>query len=233
MIDAQDLSDREPEEIKQEIEVTKAALSEKLEILESEVKETVEDAKTKVRETVEEVRRAFDIRHQIRTHPWIGVGGAVVIGAIVGRWLAGTSDEARGTRSSGLNPENRSAEESNARCDWSGCEDTAAASAESRVRAKSRARGMVSRLADQFDDELRQLKGIAMGVAVGMIGDLARKSAPKFSEKIGEVFESAAGKLGFAPKSSSNSAREDWNGHSRSDETKRRRSIDPNRTDVV
>lgn len=87
-----------PEVIRQQMEETKSQLSDKLVSLEHQVSETVQSTGSAVnatvgavQETVETVTGAvqdamksvsnvFDIGHQINKHPWLVLGGAVVVG---------------------------------------------------------------------------------------------------------------------------------------------------------
>ena len=58
-----------PEVIRQQMEDTRASLSEKLESLEQQVVGTVHDARDAVADTVQSVKDAFDIKLQTRRHP--------------------------------------------------------------------------------------------------------------------------------------------------------------------
>lgn len=87
-----------PEVIRQQMEETKSQLSDKLVSLEHQVSETVQSTGSAVnatvgavQETVETVTGAvqdamksvsnvFDIGHHINKHPWLVLGGAVVVG---------------------------------------------------------------------------------------------------------------------------------------------------------
>lgn len=86
------------EVIKQEMEETRADLTDKLQTLERKVadefmsvKDTVTDSVTNVAENVEEtitsVREAFDLPGYVREHPWMSVGGAVLVGYLAHEFL--------------------------------------------------------------------------------------------------------------------------------------------------
>jgi len=86
---------------------TRTAMSEKLEALEaklsdtvketteavtetaSAVAETVNSVKDSVQNTVEAVQSAFDINQLAENHPWLLVGGSVLLGYLVGNSLSG------------------------------------------------------------------------------------------------------------------------------------------------
>ena len=87
-----------PEVIRQQMEETKSQLTNKLESLEHQVSETVQSTGSAVtatvgavQETVETVTgavqdalhsvgKAFDLQHHMETHPWLVLGGSVVLG---------------------------------------------------------------------------------------------------------------------------------------------------------
>jgi ElaB/YqjD/DUF883 family membrane-anchored ribosome-binding protein len=101
--------DRKPEALRAEVAETRARLADKLEIMEQGIKatwqsataavsDTVESAKATVETTVREVQGAvqstnaalgwaFDYPAHVRRHPWLMVGGALLLGLAVGSWL--------------------------------------------------------------------------------------------------------------------------------------------------
>jgi ElaB/YqjD/DUF883 family membrane-anchored ribosome-binding protein len=83
----QGLEGDSPEVIREQIEQTRASLGHKLETLETEVRSSVQDASDSVREGIDKVKRAVDVRYQIREHPWIATSAAVGLG-----YLLGTTD---------------------------------------------------------------------------------------------------------------------------------------------
>lgn len=80
----QGLESDSPEVIREEIERTRLALGQKLETLETEVRSSVHDASESVREKVERIKLAFDLKHQLREHPWIGFSAALGVGYALG-----------------------------------------------------------------------------------------------------------------------------------------------------
>jgi ElaB/YqjD/DUF883 family membrane-anchored ribosome-binding protein len=74
---------------------TRTAISQKLEMLEHRIQETVEGTKTTVEELVDRVKdvaddfvdrtkQTFDPTHQVNQHPWAMVGGAILVGYVLG-----------------------------------------------------------------------------------------------------------------------------------------------------
>jgi hypothetical protein len=64
--------ERDREQVRQEIEETREAMAEKLE----EITERVDEARSKLRD----VRDKFNLRHQMREHPWMFLGFSMVAG---------------------------------------------------------------------------------------------------------------------------------------------------------
>ena len=109
-----------PEVIRQQMEETKSQLSNKLESLEHQVTETVQSTGSAVTATVGAVQdtvetvtgavqdalhsvgKAFDLQHHIETHPWLVLGGSVVLG-----YMAADLLEASAKSSPWQNPASR------------------------------------------------------------------------------------------------------------------------------
>jgi ABC-type transporter Mla subunit MlaD len=100
-----------PEVIRQQMEETKSQLSEKLESLEHQVSETVQSTGTAVNATVASVQEtvetvtgavqdavqsfsnALDVRRQFDRHPWLILGGSVVLGYLAAELLTDSPEE--------------------------------------------------------------------------------------------------------------------------------------------
>jgi ElaB/YqjD/DUF883 family membrane-anchored ribosome-binding protein len=83
---------------------TRNAISQKLEMLEHRLEETVEGTKTTVEEIVDRVKDAaddfvdrtkqtFDPTYQVHQHPWAMVGGAILVGYVLGTLESRMSSE--------------------------------------------------------------------------------------------------------------------------------------------
>ena len=51
------------------------------------VQGTVDSVKETMSDTVEGVKQTFDLHRQVDQHPYLMVGGAVVVGFVAGRWF--------------------------------------------------------------------------------------------------------------------------------------------------
>jgi len=92
-----------PEMIRKQMQQTKLQLAEKLESLEQQVSATVHTTETAVNATVEAVQtvegavhnavdsvvNVLDVSRHVENHPWLVVGGAVVVGYLAAEFLTG------------------------------------------------------------------------------------------------------------------------------------------------
>ena len=111
MAEESNVSEREPEALRAEVDETKARLVDKLQTLEHRIVDSWQDASTAVAETVENVKatvettvhavqgavhdsteamgRALDLPAHVRRHPWFMLGGALLLGVVAGHVLRG------------------------------------------------------------------------------------------------------------------------------------------------
>jgi len=158
----------------------------------SAVHDTVEQVTSSVQDTVDQVKQAFDVDYQVRARPWVLVGGSVVAGALVGA-LVGR--QTRGTRHRAF---------TGYQAPYPPAEGRAAPEMETatsfRAPRSAPARpGLFSSLFRQFEPELEKVKGMAIGYAAGAVRDLIKQSAPSFGEQIDEMMNDITSKLGGKP----------------------------------
>ena len=82
-----DLSERTPEELRVEIEKTRAKLADKAARLEQELHDAGDEVKETVREKLESAREALSLDYHMDRHPWGVIALAVVAGAAANRAL--------------------------------------------------------------------------------------------------------------------------------------------------
>ena len=117
------------EAIKTQMEARRSSLAEKLEALENQVadsvqgvtsavsnakevvqdtvdsvKDSVESVKDSMQETMGSVKEAFDFERQFDNHPWLLMGGALVLGFAAGQALPDMPATGRSSRSNGRTP---------------------------------------------------------------------------------------------------------------------------------
>jgi ElaB/YqjD/DUF883 family membrane-anchored ribosome-binding protein len=189
------------EAIKQEMQETRASLTEKLETLEQKVVGTVENATTAVTETVdtiketvhdtvqtvqegvqggvESVKDLFDVPAHVQRRPWLMVGGSVAVGYCIGTLLTPSPQNQFVPAANGLMPPPRPM-----------AAPPAPATAEPSIWAA----------------EINKLKGLALGVLFGTARELLVSSMPEhMGEQIKDVVDSVTKKVGGDPLPSS-----DW-----------------------
>jgi hypothetical protein len=65
--------DKRSDDIRQDIEYTRASLDEKIDMLQSKANETIDQAK-----------QAFDLKYQVGERPWVALGAAIAAGYVLG-----------------------------------------------------------------------------------------------------------------------------------------------------
>jgi ElaB/YqjD/DUF883 family membrane-anchored ribosome-binding protein len=177
------------------------------------VTDTVEAVGETAQETVEAVKHAFNIPEQVKAHPWLWFGGSIVVGFLGGKLIPmpGASRErerepARPSYGNGYSGRHaaeffgepayrESAYAPDARTDFDGHDrsngnGTAAAPKQS----------WLSKLTDQFGDELNQLKGLALGTLFGVARDMVSHSAPPaLKSQLVDVFNNITQAAGGKP----------------------------------
>jgi ElaB/YqjD/DUF883 family membrane-anchored ribosome-binding protein len=197
---------------------TRTALTEKLEALEQQVVDTVQGArdavtetvttvreavedtvdtvKDSVQETVETVKETLDLRHHVEQYPWAMVGGSVALGYVSGYFFDRVADElihAVARRGGLARPPVAAFPHRN------GGPVMAHASA-SAAPELAAGRSWMEGLADKFHDEIGQLKGLAIGAAVGVVRDLLTESTPEHLRgQVTEFLDGVTTKLGGQP----------------------------------
>jgi hypothetical protein len=176
------------------------------------VKDTVEDTvgvvKGTVASTVRSVRHLFDIPRHVDRHPWLMLGGSVLLGFLGGRMLLPRrAPEALPPPSprpepppvAPFTPYYAPAAES---AEAARGQERPQESAEERAEEPEAREGWLGRLGEKFGDEIKQVKGMALGTMLGVARDMISQWVPdtlkqdvrsvvnKFTEDLGgKVFE--------------------------------------------
>lgn len=201
---------QEPEEIRQEMDQTREALTDKISQLEQKVVDTVSDATNGVKDTVEAVKSAvedtvqtvketvgdtvetvketFDITTQVQRRPWLMIAGGVGVGFAAGYLLAGSATPS--PRAATSPPAPRRHGNGHHRTP----EPTAAPSEPSRPSA------LMSGVMQMFGNEINQLKGLAIGTLLGMVRDAVAPSVPQaVRTQLTDIIDDFTNKLGGQP----------------------------------
>jgi ElaB/YqjD/DUF883 family membrane-anchored ribosome-binding protein len=217
--------DQESEAIRQQMEETRASLSEKLETLEQEVRGTVQQATSAVTETVENVKEAvhetvatvkdtvtdtvetvretFDLSRQVDRHPWAMLGGSVALGFLGGYLLKGSRTErSRRSRAVAQPPAYPTRFSAGAPRNG-GMVETLGQRAPAREAAPPAGpaeTGWLHELSDKFAPEIAKLKGLAIGTAMGVLRDAITSSmSGEMKPQLREVIDNLTTKLGGHP----------------------------------
>jgi ElaB/YqjD/DUF883 family membrane-anchored ribosome-binding protein len=201
MDQASDLMNKDPDEIRGNIEETRSALTEKLETLEQGVKETVHEAKAvvtgtienvkdTVKETVETVKETLDIRCYVQEYPWPMMAGSMALGFALGRLISTSfgNVHSNGHRISRMASNGTPMQAQQERLP----------SSEIRQPEPKESRSAVlGSLMDRIRPEIEEIEGIAVGAVGALIRDLIRKNAAQpIAEQLAPVANRLTSKLG-------------------------------------
>jgi ElaB/YqjD/DUF883 family membrane-anchored ribosome-binding protein len=205
--------------IRERIDQTRASLAEKLDTLETQVVETAQEATEAVAETVDRVQDAVEetvatvkdtvqetmttvkdmlnVEVQVERHPWLMFGGAVALGYLGERFTDRLSPQSPrmvlGVPRSSPAPRALTREFQSAPA---GLRDTAVPP----PAVKGDTSTGASHWYDPIRPELNQLKGLAIGTAVGILRDVLANSVPNsMVPSLTEVMDNATVKLGGKP----------------------------------
>jgi len=155
------------------VETVKKAVEDTVGAVKETVQSTVDTVSNAAEQTVETVKETFDLPRQVERHPWLMMAGAVAAGYIGGRLLLPEHTGGRGEPTTSGSPfpdsMNRMAAAPEPR--HNGHPDEA----KSETR-ESKDESWFSSLTDTFGPEINQLKGLAIGAAVGVVRDLVTQS---------------------------------------------------------
>jgi ElaB/YqjD/DUF883 family membrane-anchored ribosome-binding protein len=190
------------EVIRQQMAETRSALSEKLEAVEdlvtSTVKETtqtvsdtvatvagtVESTVSTVADSVESVKQALDITTYVEKYPWLMVGGCVALGYALGRSLPGLNGSAAGTAAYASETERESAL-------------PPPSAGEAPTSAQRQPASQESFFQSSWAPLLDKLKGLALGTAAGVIGEMVMNAVPEnLKSQVSEMVDEATRALG-------------------------------------
>jgi ElaB/YqjD/DUF883 family membrane-anchored ribosome-binding protein len=201
--------DNETEVIKQQMLETRTSLSEKLEKLEEQVTSTVRNTteavtetaeavkgaventvnavKGTVEDTVETVKESFNLTHQMEAHPWLMLGGAVVVGYFAASLLERGASAVESTVSSATHNFSPSRPA-----------DMPALSSTGRTpREEQCGSGVWDKVVQAFKPTLDKLEQLAIGAATGVVSNMIVNAAPEaLRSELKPMFEELTRSLG-------------------------------------
>jgi ElaB/YqjD/DUF883 family membrane-anchored ribosome-binding protein len=189
------------ENVKETVGETVGVVKETVEGAKSTVEDIVENVKGTMDETVTTVKQAFDLSYQVEQHPWLMVGGAVLLGKLLGGFLR------REPRTNGHSYD----EEENGKSAYAAAlsgnvgiyaKDDGKSYSESPERSRFAQAPEKSRWwseLGQFQEEVNVVKGAVIGTVMGTMRELIRQSMPNVAPTLEKVLNSASRKLGVEP----------------------------------
>jgi len=197
--------ENESDVTREQMDETRASMSEKMESLEQRVVNSAHDAadaagqgvdnvKDAVHETVRNVKDAFNVRLQVERHPWAMVGGSVALGCL-GGYLLFRQREAQPCWATsqpavpGVVKDGRFQEE----------EEAFGKKPVPNVHVHGDP-SWLGRVHHRFEPEINKAKGLAIGMVLGVARDVITQSVPDlFKAALVDVIDGVTVKLGGEP----------------------------------
>jgi len=211
MIDKADEPSREPEQIEQDIQETRTAITQKLEALEDKVRDTVQNAKetveetittvtSSVQDTVETVKRTFDLPLQVQNHPWPMVGASVLLGFAAGGLLGKPRRHAPSPWRGAYDGRTTNGAQTYRPLQHQYIQSHEAGAASSSAAPSTGAPSGVSHFLDLFADELQTVKGLAIGFLLSKLRDTIKDAIPpQLKQDVDHMMNNITTKLGGKP----------------------------------
>jgi ElaB/YqjD/DUF883 family membrane-anchored ribosome-binding protein len=206
--------DDEPEVTREQMDETRASLSEKLETLEHQVVDSVQDTSNAVQETVANVKDAvhetvagvkdlFDLPLQVQRHPWLIVGGSIALGYLGGYLLfrrAADRPAVNGLQQSAPPDRPRITRRHNGVVKGHRFGEQASEQTPNRAVAQHPSEPGPLSGASRFGPEIAQLEGLVIGTVLSVVRDMIAQSVPEpMKAQFGGVMDSFTAKLGGEP----------------------------------
>lgn len=183
------------ENVKGTVEETVGSVKDTFDGAKSTVEDIVENVKGTMDDTVTTVKRAFDLSYQVDQHPWLMVGGAVLLGSFLGN-LSRHEPRTNGYTYGGIDED----ESLYAKALYADAEEES--DIESPVRPMS---ARTSRRSEwwtglgQFQEEFDMIKGAIIGTVMGTVREMIRQNMPSVAPTLEKVINSASHKMGAEP----------------------------------
>lgn len=199
--------ERRQEELRRQIDNTKASLVGKLESLESQVVGTVQSASEAVSDTVAAVKNTvetvvdkvhsagqfFNIKAQTQRHPWAVFGASVLVGCMASYLLTGGRKKAHRSRETFEAMGQRSMEPS------AGSTPLMATSSEPE-HPQSHPEPKEAKEHGWFRDQIDSFLGLAVGSVMGLVRDVAVQELPEaIGKKLAKEVNNLTTHLGGKP----------------------------------
>lgn len=215
--------------IEREIENTRSHLADRLEILGNkiagtveEVEETVEDVTETAENTIQKIKDLLNLQKQTQQHPWVILGGAVVVGYVSERLLEAVMSvpeqpapsaqpayvpytypipqQGDGRQRAAIPEQGDGRQRAAAREEGNGRHRATTAELPPETTEEPAEKGLLTNLANKFEPELNTLKKLAIGTLFGVARDMMTQSLPSaIQEDVEQVMDSATERAGGKP----------------------------------
>src|ERR1043165_1283861 len=193
-----------------EMHDTRASITEQLQTLEQQVVDSVQGTATAVEqtaeavhETVENVKDTFDLRLQVRLHPWAMVGGSIALGYLGGYLLFrhGPAQPKRKAKSQPAVPDTPPiTEKQNGVVKERFQEEAAVKKPVQDAGPAAAVPGWLDGVHHWFAEEMNTVKGLAIGAVLGVVRDTITQSAPeRLKAGLTDVIDGITVKMGGEP----------------------------------
>jgi len=170
------------ESVPETVDTVKESIQETVATVTDTVHDTLGAVKHGVAETVESVKSFFDIPHHVDRHPWLMLGGSVLLGYLGGRLLLPRRRAAdREPSFTPLESSSPPSYESSYTPSAPAARSSESAQAQEPSRGtdgESSGPGWMSRLTERFGGEIGKVKGMAIGTLLGVARDMISKWVP-------------------------------------------------------
>jgi len=199
------------ENVKGTVDETVVVVKETVTGAKSTVENIVENVKETMDDTVTKVKQSFDLRYQVEQHPWLMVGGSVVVGSVLASFLQGGRESrpysyyADSRLNSGSDADNASATGVYTGAGLyagTGEENTTSGQERSNYTHSQTRSGWKSTLG-QFQEEINLAKGVVTGAVIstvmGTLQEMIRQNMPSMAAQFDKAVNQVAKKWGVEP----------------------------------
>jgi len=197
------------ENVKETVDETVGVVKETVEGARSTVDNIVENVMETMDDTATMVKQSFDLHYQVEQHPWLMVGGSVMVGYLLGSWMYSKSSYQHGYSDQEYNDEDNlytaplkngaSFDDLEESVDTQENRDTSN-KYRAPVKSVSPAQPRPWRnFLGPFQEEWDSLKGVALGTLMGTLRTMVRQHMPTVAPKLEQAINSVSTKLGAEP----------------------------------
>lgn len=199
------------ENVKETVDETVDAVKETVEGARSTVDNFMENVKETMDDTATMVKKSFDLPYQVEQHPWVMLGGSVLVGYLLGSWMYRGSSYQRGYFDQEYASDDDTVLYTAPVRDGASFDDleesvdtreNREASNKYRAPVKSVSHAQPrswSNFLGPFQEEWDSLKGVALGTLMGTLRTMVRQHMPTVAPKLEQAINSASAKLGAEP----------------------------------